>query len=154
MTRNEKFPAYYIGYGTLEEWRTHAANNYPVYASLSRETRSGAMMPPTVTLTAVVQQINPIDGNVHYWKMRLASFTEWGEGIPAEEDHRREARGKAGWELILQWLLEEGLVVVEAQVATPKDLRHFEGAADFLHYSKERGWYVDEQEAQHDSPIA
>ena len=47
-------------------------------------------------------------------------------------------------QIVMDWLNERGFTVVEAMLSMPKSLRYLDGAAEFLGFDKEQGYYRKE----------
>lgn len=135
---------HFIGYGTLEELvkRQAEAMAHRAYASLSRSVDGSN--PPSVTMVGQVEIVDD-SGMVHYWRMKLARYVTFDGSAAFPEDLKRIDQARAGWQLVLDWLQAHDLAPVDAQVAAPKNLRLYEGSADFLRWSSERGWYRQEE---------
>lgn len=138
----------YIGYGTLEEWARKAEQGMldrpsaNTYTTLTRQTGGGN--PPITNLVGTVARIDE-HGDVHYWRMRLASFLDFG-GAPFPQDQQNIERAHVAWGLIKDWLNAHHVQeLVDAEVAVPKDMRPLEGGTEFLRYSKESGWTTAEE---------
>ncbi len=125
-------PGLYVGYVRLEEWAEVADRARPIYATrFITGVDAGSGIPEAHDLCLMVAQPD-YSGCVHYWRFRAASMTMlYGRPFGDKAVHRQQAHDDA-WYIVYRWLKEQGFEVRRALVGLPRDLRPFEGSADFL----------------------
>jgi hypothetical protein len=134
----------YIGYATLEGWGQAIDKSQCVFASAI--TSPGA--PGTHGIrhdTAEIICTQPDNrGNVHYCRLSVGSWQELSGSPDFGQASRDKAfdRQESAWEIVKQWLNEQGFTTRNAVVAFPKSLRYLDGWADFLRYDKESGRFT------------
>lgn len=133
---NGRLPLYF-GYESLEVWAEAADPDRPIYAC--------ALTDPGVTTklgTRTDKQIIMVaqpdaDGDVHYWRY-VAGYVQMVNGEPFNTDvEERQQRHDQAWQIVHEWLEEQGFSLRRAAVVTPTDHQLFEGSATFLRYDSD-----------------
>lgn len=129
---------HYLGYPSLEEMLEKArGDGGPLYVSLLRTpTFEIDVGEPMIYVTVVTVSSVTAERHVRYWRKTLAK-TLFLHGEPFDENaDRHHARSRAAYELLLEYLAEEGFATEHAVVAVPRDLRLTEGKAAFWRYEQ------------------
>lgn len=136
---------HYVGYATLEKFLDHTPCYNDIYATLLTE--PGTNGTHGVRTDKLVITIQRIDAElVHYCRIPVGSLTFIADSQPFDPNaQERKDRAFQAFDLVQKWLVNEKYNLVPATVATPLDHRFLDGWADFLNYSKERGFFLVEQ---------
>lgn len=126
-------PPHFMGYARLEGWADVSDPAQPVYATrmmtLRNQYANGG--PENHDLCVLVAQIDA-DGYVHYWRMRAATVTMMGGTVFDNQATIKTQAQAEVWQFVKDWLRERGYQTHEACVAFPRELRYFEGTAEFI----------------------
>jgi len=129
----------YIGYGSLEEFAGSVNKGEPVYGCLVKESVSGERGMRSDFVVALVSQ--PQGDRVHYFRCTLAVL-QYVHNAPFNFDfEERRAHAEQAWDLMVEWLLEQGFSVRDGVVAMPRDFKYFEGWPKFLAWDKDAKRY-------------
>lgn len=131
---------FFLGYGRLGDWANVVDMRQPVYATLYVEMTHRAHTRVERDLVLFAQ---PHGNELHYCRVPLA-LTEWIEDTLFTPDGKeRKERADLAWKVLRKWLDDCGFKVREAIPALPKDYIFTDGAAEFLGYTKERGYFIE-----------
>lgn len=128
---------HFIGFGTLADLVAALDRAAPVQADCvtdfsGQNKRLGLTYYKQVI---VVSQPAP-HGNVLYCRIIVDQYESMNQSpLFHPEQHLR--RAETAWAVVHAWLVEQGLTLQRAVVATPRSLKLLEGHADCLHYDKE-----------------
>ncbi len=93
----------------------------------------------TDTLTVLVAQ--PEQNVVHYCRIAVGAV-RWLDGQPFDVDHeQRQALAQQAWEIIKEWLNEQGLQIRHGVIDGTPGLK-VEGATGFLEFDNGKQAYI------------
>lgn len=130
----------FIGYADLLEWRKAIDPRQPVYASPVIQPGSVSKQGLRVD-RAEIHVAQPDEwGDVHYWQFTVGRWQELSHApdFGARDREKVITRRDEIWSLIKVWLDEQGLVVRDALIAFPRNLRLLEGTPGILRWNQER----------------
>lgn len=132
---------FYLGYAQLQDWASVVDARKPVYAMPYTESRMNQF---TRIDRSYILFAQPHGNEMHYCRIAV-SLTEWIDDkcVSPNATERQERISKA-WAVLRLWLEACELTVREAVPAWPNDYVFTEGVADFLRYTSERGYFIDE----------
>lgn len=136
---------HYIGYSSVEKFLDYTPPYHDIYATLITEPgASGQHGVRSDKLVITLQRLK--DDQVHYCRIPVGSLTYIGESQPFDPNaQERKDRALQAFDLVQTWLVKAHYNLIPATVAVPLDHRFLDGWADFLGYTKERGFFLEEQ---------
>jgi hypothetical protein len=137
----------YIGYSTLETWLRalrgippEGLGKRPIQSLSINETEAGSH---GIYYRIYVHLVSFVAGNqVHYVRIKFGTTQHVANDDLGIDNEAIRQRAVAGSKLVDAWLRAQGLYVVEAIVATPRDLRFLEGWAEFLQLDGSTGQFI------------
>lgn len=137
MSMKGQVQSLFVGYQSLEEWRTAVDVVLPVFGALTQEVgkvdRFGMH-----TNRLVIMVAQPEEDLVHYCRL-VVGVVQYMTGQPFYADHqKRLALAEQAWKIVEDWLIEQGLTVRNGVIAVPQNLALMDGDAHFLVFDNER----------------
>jgi hypothetical protein len=130
---------FFIGYFDLEEWAKNCIGNR-INASLFSDPGTPGQYGQRID-KMVIECSQVQDDTAHYCRIPVVSIaTMNGQPFDPDANVRRERAGQA-WEMVRDWLTEQGFELRQAIVSMPRDLMCVDGWANFLGYDKEHGYF-------------
>ena len=139
---------HHIGYPTLEHLVLHLDPNEPVFLMLITEPgQTGQHSYRSDKMVILIQQ--PQDNLVLYCRIPVGQLNYINGDQPFDMDpEQRRNRAIHAYSIVETWLRGQGLLTMEATIATPLDHRCLDGQANFLKYDAESGFGLSELETQ------
>ena len=132
-------PSFFSGYFNLNEWAEWVKANAgkPINATLYRHPGTSGQYGDRVD--KLVIEVSPTwDGAAHYCRIPVGSLA-YVNNQPWDADAKqRFARAEGAWQIVADWLREQGFQPRNAQISKPRDLFLVDGHAAFLDYDQEQ----------------
>lgn len=139
----------HLGYSTLEEFLKQSDDANPLYTMLITDPGTSQQHGIRSDRLVILCQ-QPEYDVIHYCRIPVGRLTYINGDTPFDPDAKeRTQQATAAYNLVTTWLQEQGYKLITATIATPTEMRYLDGWASFLAYSKDRGFYRDDDPLRH-----
>ncbi len=131
------------GFGSMEQLAFAADVTKPINASAVAEVgRAGRHGLQVVVNLVIVSQWR--GDEALYCRVITGRYLSSNGLTPMDGSNTARVRNQQAHTVVVRWLERQGFTVREALLAMPRSYKLLEGAAGFLAFDKERGFFLEE----------